>query len=294
MSTFGFFLALSAGSAKAVKNITTKIATTETDEYVTGWSFRAVSALILVPVAVLFSTATLTFELIFWGPLIVNALAVAVITVIRTRAFRLTDVSVVSPLFALTPVVVAIPAWFLLDQSPSAVGLVGLLLIVIGTYLLQSDPSDTALLEPLHRLRSDRGVQYAALSILLIAVIPSLDTIGIRASSPLLWTASKSSATAVILFPILGYVRPDVSETASQIHGSLSTLLLLGISTSVIALIQANAYLFIDAAYVQAIKQVSIVITVLYGTTRLDEPNGRNRLIGSILIFLGVAAIVLG
>lgn len=266
----------------------------ETDEYVTSWSFRMVSALVLVPTAILFSKTAVPFATMFWVSLVINAFAVAIITVIRTRAYRLSDVSIVSPLFALTPVVVAIPAWILLDQSPSAAGLIGMLLIVVGTYLLQSDPSDTALLEPLYRLGSDRGVQYAVLSLLIIAVIPSLDTIGIRASSPLFWTASKSSATAVLLFPILWYIRSGMAETANQIHGSLGTLILLGISTSVIALIQANAYLFIDVAYVQAIKQVSIVITVLYGTTKLNEPNGWNRLLGSVLMFLGVAAIVLG
>ena len=293
MSRLGFLLAFFVAVAKAVKNITTKIATTETDEYVTGWSFRAVSALLLVPAAVLFNSTKLNFELIFWGPLVINAFAVAAITIIRTRAFRLTDVSIISPLFALTPVAVAIPAWFLLNQIPSVVGLTGLLIVVVGTYLLYFDTSHTDLFEPLQRLRSDRGVQYAALSILIVAAIPSLDTIGIRASSPLLWTASKSGVTAVILLPILGYVRTDVSKTAAQISESLGTLLLIGISTSVIALIQAYAYLFIDVSYVQAIKQVSIVISVLYGVTWLDEPNTRYRLIGSILIFLGVAAIIL-
>lgn len=293
MSNFGFLLAFSVAFAKAIKNITTKIATTETDEYVTGWSFRALSALLLIPAAIIFNNTKLTFELIFWGPLVINACAVAAITIIRTRAFRLTDVSIVSPLFALTPIAVAIPAWFLLNQLPSTVGLTGLLLVVVGTYLLYFDNSDTNLLEPLHRLRSDRGVQYAALSILIVAAIPSFDTIGIRASSPLLWTASKSSVTAVILLPILGYVRTDVSKAATEIRESLSTLLLIGISTSAIALIQAYAYLFIDVTYVQAIKQVSIVISVLYGVTWLDEPNTRYRLIGSILIFLGVAAIIL-
>lgn len=107
----------------------------------------------------------------------------AVAHLASTRALKLADVSLVTPLLIFSPVfTVAISAIFL-NEIPSAIGILGVILILIGAYWLNRD-SDASWLTPLKTFTFTPNVMLVLLAGLLWAITPLLEKTAILHTSP--------------------------------------------------------------------------------------------------------------
>lgn len=290
----GIGLSILAAFLKATKSITTKVSTTTTGVYLTSWSFRFISFLFFTVLVLITRELYTPTTPTFWIALIVNIAALSATTLLITKAFSVSEISIVSPLMALIPVAVVLPAWVLLQETPTPMAGAGILLITFGTYLLETRAhrsENESLFTPFLRLKDDPAAKYIALMLLIVGFIPSVDKIGITESSPLFWVA----CTHLGLSLVLGYVMSSKEPNwKPDFKANWKPLFALGIANALLWIAQAYAYELTQVAYVQAIKRGSILIAIIAGHFLYNETNIRNRLLGAFIILLGITAIVLG
>lgn len=287
----GVVLSLIAAVFKAGKSITTKVSTTTAGEYVTSWSFRFVSTVCFALVLLVTGGFTFLDGWLFWTAAAFNATALSATTLLITKALKISDISVIAPLMSLLPVLVTVPAWIFLDEEPTVIAGFGILLVAFGAYLLEVRSRTESFLKPLYRLRTDRGAQYIGLMLLIASVVPTVDKVGISQSSPIMWVFT----THVGMSIILGFIMLLYEDTwKSDIGGSWKPLVLIGLFNALLWGTQAFAYEITNVAYVQAIKRASIFLSIIAGYVLFDEKNIHNRLIGGVVIILGVVAVVIG
>lgn len=287
----GIGLSLLAGVFKAGKSISTKISTTTAGEYVTSWVFRTVST-ILFAIGVFLTTGfSIPFTPQFWIAASFNAIALSATTLLITKAFKISDISVIAPLMALLPILVTVPAWIVLGEQPTLLAGVGIVLVVIGAYLLEVRSKSDSFTKPFTRLRTDRGAQYIGIMLIIASVVPTVDKIGISYTEPLIWVFTTHLGMTLILGVIMLKYEPTWK---ADIDSSWKPLLLIGGFNALLWGTQVFAYDLTQVAYVQAIKRGSIFLSIIAGYVIFDEGNIRNRFIGATVIFIGVACVVLG
>ena len=139
------------------------------------------------------------------------------------------------------------------------------------------------------------GAQVAVLVIggLLVAFIWSItaniDKIGVEETSPIYWAFAKDSVILLYLIPILAI---KSKKPLLQIYNRKWPLLMVGFFKSASVVTQMFAIQFILVPYVISIKRASSVFIILFAFLYMNErKNFRNRMIGIIIILLGLGVI---
>jgi len=287
----GVVVSFIAALFKAGKSVTTKIAATETDEYVASFATRAVTVLFTATAVVWFGSFVLPTDVVFWLALGVNVLALTFSTILLTRGFKLADVSIVAPLMAFIPASTLLPAVVILGQIPTVIAGIGILLVTVGAYVLNLHERSEGVLEPIKAITSDPGARATMLGVLAAAPVPALDVVGVSYSSELMWITLIHLGTSIT---ILAFVYHQSTLTASESWGEWKILIIVGGFNALLWVAQLRAYMYIDVVYVQSIKRVSILLVISVGYLWFGESHVRQRLIGGAIMIVGVVLIIFG
>lgn len=289
-TTIGLLLALGSAVFKSTKSITTKIAAVGTDEYITGFATRIIGAFIFLSLILTLQSFYVPDDRIFWIALSINSVLLGLTTILFTKGLKISDVSIISPIMALIPVIVTIPAFFVLGEVPTVTSGFGLILVAVGAYVLNIGERSDGYLQPFRKIAVDRGVQYTIIGLITAAFIPSFDKIGINASDPFTWVFYQHLGSAIfILFAVFMF-----TDDRSLDRGEIKILFVVGLANSVIWVFQSHAYDLTQVSYVQAIKRVSILISVVIGHYYFEEENLRERISGAFLMLVGIILIGVG
>lgn len=204
------------------------------------------------------------------------------------RAIRSSDLSLVIPLLAFTPVwMLATSAW-MLGESPRPAGVAGILLIVAGTLALKPEGA-RGILGPLRALADDRGARTMMAVALLWSITANLDKIAITATSASTYLIAFQLAFALTFLPAV--LQPDRRR---QIRVHWRSLMLLGILGSGMWVAQFLALRLTLAPYVIAMKRAGLLFSILYGHYLFSEKGIRSRLAGGGTIIAGMFLIAYG
>lgn len=118
------------------------------------------------------------------------SVAAAATNIMSSKAFRHMEISRVVPLYNLSPLFVLILAFILLKEKISSMHLLGVLVIIVGMYILEADHSIRDISAPFKKLIHSR---YMIIFITAIA-ISSFGTIGEK------FIISKTNPVALLLF----------------------------------------------------------------------------------------------
>jgi len=284
--TIGLVLAGLTAVVKAVQTVLIKRNVDVSDSYVTGWSSRVFALPVLV--ALIAYQGVPAIEPIFWPLIAAMGVFISAATVLSARGYEHSDMSKVTPIYAFTPALLLVTSPIMVDQVPGPVGVIGVLLIVVGTYFLEAGDG---LLEPFRRLAEDRGVQLIVVVTVIYSITANIDKIGIDASSAIFWTMMVHLVVSVVLFPVMVRRSTDWREHLSRSRWWLTAL---GLSGGIAIAFQMTALEYILVPYVIAIKRFSIVLAVILGAVLFDE-DIQGRLLGALLMVAGVILIsVLG
>lgn len=289
--TFGVGLSLLASVFKAGKGITTKLAVGRTDEYATTWAYRFVAAIIFAIALFITQGFEIPRNPMFWMALGISSIGYTISSILLTKAYKVSDISLIAPLIAFVPIATSVPAWVILNETPTPVAAIGIVLVSIGAYTLQIHKKDKGLMEPIRAIVRDRGAQYIALFLLVVAVLPSVDKIGLQYAPPLLWVFSTTAVVSLLLSVLL--LGRGASPGTAAMQEEWKVLVLLGFLNAGLNLVQAHAYTVMDVAYVQAIKRASILLVIVAGWIIFEEEHIRQRFLGGSIILIGIILIIL-
>ena len=203
-------------------------------------------------------------------------------------AYELEDMSLVYPLTMTAPLFIPIWAWFILHESISAKGLIGIILCVSGVYIIPlKNLNIQSLIKPFSQFKS-KGASLALFAGFISSIGAVINKLGINTTNIFSFTYALILTITILLgLFCLGQnkYRRKVPETIKK---DKKNLLLAGIILTASFLSFQSAISITKISYASPARRISILFGVLIGIFFLKEKYARIRIIGSVLIISGI------
>lgn len=204
-------------------------------------------------------------------------------------AYARGDLSLVYPIARSAPIFVLVAAILFLGESLSLPGILGILIVVFGAYIIGFPTfSATHFVRPI-RLLKDRSYQLAWLTALIISLYSVNDKLGVRYVHPFVYLYLVHMLTCILFS---SYVLIKKKGTLFRELSKNTWPIIIG------SIMIPSSYLLIlyamtveNVSYIVAVRQLSIVFAVLLGNLLLKEGHGLIRFLASLCIFSGVFLI---
>lgn len=185
------------------------------------------------------------------------------------------------PLLSLTPLPLFLTSKLFTNDKFTLSGIIGVLLIVCGSYILNISQFKEGFFSPFKALIKERGSFY----MLIVAIIYSFTSaIGKKC-------IEISSVHSFILnyFILLSFSFLIISFIKNKFFSfkDLIKLTPLGFFTFLLSIFQFTAYSLAPVVYVISLKRLSILFSVLSGKIFFREKKILEKILGSILMVLG-------
>ena len=204
------------------------------------------------------------------------------------KALKITDLSLAIPMLSFTPAFLILTSYIFLKERVSQLGIIGILFIVIGSYVLHIKKKDKKLLDPIKSIFKNKGTFYILIMAFLVSISINFDKIMIQNSNPIFG--------ASILFLFLGIITLTASfiknkNTVQIYKNNFSKFLILGF-VIVLATISVNLALSLGmASYVISIKRLSVLFSVFLGALMFKEKRIFKKSIGAFIMIIGAILI---
>ncbi len=206
-----------------------------------------------------------------------------------TKALKLADVSLVTPLLTFSPVFTVLISAIFLGEIPSVRGVLGVGLVVMGAYWFNR--SGAGWRAPFKSLTLKPGVALVLLAGLLWAITPLFEKTAIRHTAP----ESPRFVALVVTTILVAMLTPIVAAQGRQAIGRLSLhrreWLLAACIAGSAPVLGYTAFSLGLVGYVSALFRLSAVMTVLWASLFLKEGHLSRRLPGSLIMTTGAILI---
>ena len=210
------------------------------------------------------------------------------------HAIKHSEVSIVGPVMTLTPAFVVLIEWVITRDLPGGVGLLGLGLLIAGSYMLSLGHRAEGWYAPLQRLITNPGSRFTLVAAACFALATTLGRVAIQLSDPLSFAVMVAMINPVILFTLFSLQdrRFYRQFSAAQILPHWRGLLLLGLLFALMRLFDQIALSMTLASYVMGVKRTAGIFSVLLGHFLFREHHVPSKLAGSLLMLAGVLAVM--
>ena len=223
------------------------------------------------------------FNLIFWKYAILGAAFGTACNCFMILALQYGELSVLGPINSYKAIVGMIFGIIILHEIPNLYGILGIILIVIGSYFIFDSASPKVLLR--------KDIQYRIYALIFSAIEAVFIKKVIILSSVMTSFIVSSILGAAFAFITLKTLTKETIKKTNKIHSFfyLSAALCFGVMTF------STAYVFkyIQVGYALSLFQISIIINVILGYKLFKEKNLLKKLTGSLIILIGSATILI-
>lgn len=240
-----------------------------------------------------------------WPYVISSAFMEALYFVALTWAYDIDDFSLVYPLARGTaPMLLVIWSTLFLGEPPRPAGLLGILLLALGLIIVgsgslwsrlskRSGHASEVVQAPGSRF-SFAGIVAALTTALCVSIYSAIDGAAARFVMPLPYTVWILGLSTIFAAPVV-IARYGASTMLGEWRLNWRRIILVGLTALLTYALILQAYTMAHVSYAGSVREVSIVFAALIGWRFLGEGFGIPRIIGSLLIFLGIIVIaVLG
>ena len=271
---------------ESLKDVACKKGLQNLDEYTLAWGIRAFSLPPLLIYLVL--TGIPGLDAGFWPALLVGGTLNVAATVLFLKALKYSDLSLSIPMVTFTPVFLLLTSPLILGEFPGPAGVIGIVLIVLGSYLLNIRTVRGGWSRPIVALFREKGPRTMLLVAFIWSVTSNIDKIGISNSSIVFWIVAVNLYSALVLTPVLRKGGGGLWR-----KGRWGIMALVGVLASLRSIFQMAALSMALVSYVISIKRTSVVFTILLGFLLFREKGISERLLGALIMLGGVFLILL-
>lgn len=236
-------------------------------------------SLISIPLLLLVNFSLITPE--FWLYAIAGGITGAIGNCFMVLALKQGELSVLGPINSYKAIVGMIFGIFLLHEYPNIYGVLGIGLIIIGSYFILESPKAL--------LRKD--IQYRIYALIFTAI----EAVFIK-KVIILSSIASSFIISSFLGAIFSYLIMRILEN-ENLHIPTKKNSIMYISTTLCFAIMTftTAYVFkyMNVGYALSLFQLSIILNVILGYKLFNEKKLIKKLLGSLIILIGSAAILI-
>lgn len=230
--------------------------------------------------------------LLEWGLVLASALLHIVYFIVLLRGYRQADLTVVYPLARGSgPLLSSMVAIFFLGEQITSLGLMGILGVVVGVFLIAGGPGLwQAAQDPEKKVRVRTGIFYGGITGLFIASYTVVDGYAVKVAlmSPVLVDYFGNLVRLVFLTPTLLRDRPAVWALWLK---QRRYAFVVGIFSPVSYVLVLYALQVAPLSHVAPAREVSMLFAALLGGHLLGEKDRGTRIAGAVLIAAGVMAL---
>jgi len=271
----------------ASRNVFSKKASLNVDSLVVSWINNVIPLILYFPIIFFID---LKFNQQFFISVVISGSINTAAAILYHKAISRGDISVVVPMLSFTPLFLLVISPLLVGEFPTVNGLIGIVLIVVGSYLLNVNLKERGIFYPLKSIFKNKATRYMLIVAFIWSISANFDKKGIEASSIFQYIIF------INLFVTIGTTIFSISSGKLSLHSVWSerkNLFFVGVLTSMAYFVHMTALSMTLVAYVIALKRTAGMITIVLGYFFLREQNIQERLLGSTIMFVGVLFIVL-
>lgn len=225
----------------------------------------------------------------FYLSIFVTGILNVVAAILYYKALKMTDLSLSIPMISFTPIFLIFTSFFLLNELPTTFGIVGILLIVVGSYILNTRKDSKHLLDPFKEILVNRAILYMLIVAFLFSISANFDKIVVKNSDPYFGHS--------MVFLLIGGCFFAISAVKNKgiflYHRDFHKIFFIGLILAIEAITINIAYTMQIVPYVISLKRLSILFSVLYGGLVFKEIDITRRSLAASVMVAGVALIIL-
>jgi len=280
---YAFVCALSLATADALSK---KALDDNTDPYIVAWvrtGYAAPFIAVLIPFIDIPELDSVFFIITF---LAVPLDIIAVLLYIR--AIKVSPLSLTLPFLSLTPIFLIGTSYIILGEKPDKSGFIGIILVVIGAYLLNVHTISQGFLAPFRAIAKEKGSVLMIIVAFIFSIGVCLGKIAIQHSSPAFFSVIYIFLLSLFLFIIVSFkCKHFLSKSISR----PVPFVFIGMLIAIMIITHLKAISLIEVSYMVSVKRLSILFGVLYGIMFFKETNIKERLLGATVMVSGIIII---
>lgn len=260
------------------------------DEFSVALGFRFFALCFILIIIFSFGVEWSFEEEIFWKLVIIGGVLNTGSSLLVMKALKMGELSLVGPMATFSPLFILATSPLIVGEFPPFEGLIGVLLIVSGAYILNTQKEDKDFKAPIvFLLNKNKGSLYMLGAAFIWSIGANLDKLGVEASSPLLWAASINAFVILAVLPFV--LRRKSTFTEEKVFRPVY-LLFAGLAGALVAIFQLYAISMILVVYVISLKRMSAIFEVFIGHFAFKEKDFKKRLLGSLIMTAGAVIII--
>lgn len=232
----------------------------------------------------------------FWLYLIIYAVLGALDLYCYFKALSIADISYVAPLMSLTAVGNVLGAYIVLNQTPSTAGMVGVIAMVAGAYVINRSKK--------HDISNSKDNRKALYLILILVVVrayfSNIEVFMLRETNP----ASFNFYSSILTIPVLLIVTLSVvkkqkidkywNNVGKDIKKLYPLLFFIGLTYTLNMLATYKAKTVSPVAgYVAAVKSAQALPMVLVGVLFFKEKVSKQQVLGLLIVCMGLLLLAI-
>lgn len=283
--SFALFLVFLSALFHAMWNLGVKLSK---NKVVTNLHMQIAAAIIIFFYTLILHKSEMSLDKVTIFYAAISAFFFALYQYLTAMAYRYADVSLVYPISTSSPLFIVIWAYLLLGEQISIVGFLGIVLILVGGYIINVTKGSAK--------GSFNGIIMALLAAFFYSFGALADKLGVGGVSPnlyIMYTVSFIAFYSLLINTLIGIKTKTLLEKVRykpewKIVIPFGIIMGASLATFRLGLVE------VPVSYASALRQVSSLFGVLMGIIFLKEAYGWKRIIGSIIIISGVILIKLG
>ena len=204
------------------------------------------------------------------------------------KAIKVSPLSLTLPFLAFTPVFIIMTGRLLLGERLSPWGILGICLIVTGSYCLNLSHIRTGFFAPLKAIIKEPGSWMMLLVSFIYSITSVISKLGILHTNPYFFGITYFTALTILMVALAPFIQ---KFTARNLIRFPLKGMILGFIFGVMIFSHVLAISMVQVAYMISIKRTSLIFGVLYGAWLFQEEKIGERLFGTIIMIGGVFII---
>lgn len=259
------------------------------DEYSLAWGTRLFSFVLLLPFIFFIDLSWVTSWFVWI--LLLSSLINAVTTITALKAVKYGDLSLVSPLTALTIPFLFVSSYFITGEFTNIYGAIWVAIIFIGTYFLNITEIRGWFLAPIRALYENLWARYMLLTALLWSISSPLDKLWVLQVWAIGWMLLTNAVISVLFVWLMMILGKSMNPMFMLEKKNFKKIWALSVLGWLGAFLQMLALKFTLVIYVIALKRASGIFSVFLWYFIYKEKNILQKFLAAAIMLAWVLLI---